>query len=424
MKKYKRYLLRGLIAFGLIFAILLGTNSVYVVIRGRRLEQKIAAIRTAGDPVSFSQLAPTEVTPPEQNAAVFLSRAQVGVEKLSKELFAVYSAPGFFEGSPSKNDIKAVESALQGSPDVIPLLRQAAACSEYDPQIDYTVSPEAFIETSLADRLGQLRAVTRLLNARVVMLVAQGDRKEAFETCLWMLRLSRSFEREPAFIGFLVSVACRAVGIRAADEVLRSGPLPKSAHLALDTELALHDSTEAYIRALKSERVLGIESFQSLRSQLGSFQWWFLSDECDYLDLFSEQFEFVSRPYSELVAAGLENKYKGRIGPLSSGILPALLHGRRANDRSIAKVRSLRILNTLQTRADAGDKSEPKLEDLGLPESATTDPFTGMPLRLKKTDTGWLVYSTGENLKDDGGELADLRDIGLGPKKEETGPAY
>jgi len=34
---------------------------------------------------------------------------------------------------------------------------------------------------------------------------------------------------------------------------------------------------------------------------------------------------------------------------------------------------------------------------------------------LKKLSDGWLIYAVGKNLKDDGGKLADLEDVGLGP---------
>jgi len=32
------------------------------------------------------------------------------------------------------------------------------------------------------------------------------------------------------------------------------------------------------------------------------------------------------------------------------------------------------------------------------------DPFTGQPLRFRKLETGYVVYSVGENGVDDGGE--------------------
>ena len=34
---------------------------------------------------------------------------------------------------------------------------------------------------------------------------------------------------------------------------------------------------------------------------------------------------------------------------------------------------------------------------------------------MKKLAEGWVIYSVGRNLKDDGGQVADEADFGLGP---------
>ena len=81
-------------------------------------------------------------------------------------------------------------------------------------------------------------------------------------------------------------------------------------------------------------------------------------------------------------------------------------------DRIRAQARCLRVLNALQRAKNA---TEPKLNELGLPAEAITDPYTGEPLRIKKTVNGWLIYAVGENLTDDGGDLEKMKDVGLGP---------
>ena len=87
--------------------------------------------------------------------------------------------------------------------------------------------------------------------------------------------------------------------------------------------------------------------------------------------------------------------------------------------------RSLRVLNAIQQHADVGSDRPPPLESLGLPAETTTDPFDGAPLRVKKTDRGWTVYSIGSNGLDDGGLLQRSADVGVGPADpagEETRP--
>jgi hypothetical protein len=393
------------------------TNAIVISVLSKRLEKRIEAIRAAGDPVSLADLARERVPPTERNAAVFLRRAKDHVDNISKELNAVYAKEGFSEGVLSPTDVKAIESALRAYPDVVPLLQRAAECPEYDSQPDYTVGPQVFLTDSLS-RGELLRAVSRLLAARVYALVSHKDREEALRTCLSLFRLSRHFsDREPMIINYLVSLACRGVAINAANVVLRSGPCSSSSHKALEVELALHDGTAAYVHALKTERVLGMGLWQAtVRSVVG----WpvrvvFINDECDYLDLFSQQLEFSSRPFADLVAADAEGKHHGQLGTLSRLMVPSLWENRKANDRVRARIRCLRVLNAVLGRAEQGDQSDPKLDKLGLDPDATTDPFTGTPLHLKRMTDGWLVYSAGENLQDDGGDLSGQRDVGVGP---------
>ena len=87
-------------------------------------------------------------------------------------------------------------------------------------------------------------------------------------------------------------------------------------------------------------------------------------------------------------------------------------------------MRCLRVLNALQGRAEKSDPEPtdpqvPKLSQLGLPTEATIDPFTGKPLHVKRLPEGWLIYSVGKDLKDDGGEVEDdveaALDVGIAP---------
>ena len=80
-----------------------------------------------------------------------------------------------------------------------------------------------------------------------------------------------------------------------------------------------------------------------------------------------------------------------------------------------ARVRSLRVLNALQGRVPAGSDKIPKLSELGLPVETTIDPFNGEPLHVKRLPQGWLVYSVGRDLQDDGGDFENNRDVGVGP---------
>ena len=81
-------------------------------------------------------------------------------------------------------------------------------------------------------------------------------------------------------------------------------------------------------------------------------------------------------------------------------------------ERTRAMSRSLRVLNAIQARVPSGGDQVPNLADLGLPEQATIDPYNGQPLHVKKLPEGWMVYSVGHNLVDDGGIPDYKNDVG------------
>src|SRR5262249_40051297 len=121
------------------------------------------------------------------------------------------------------------------------------------------------------------------------------------------------------------------------------------------------------------------------------------------------------RPYAEVAAAFRRYQQQQGKPALTNLVIPALAKGRDSTERVRALMRCLRVLNALQ-RAGA---VQAKLTGLGLPAEATTDPFTDSPLQVKKVSGDWLIYSVGVNLTDDGGDLEENKDVGVGPLPEE-----
>ena len=90
--------------------------------------------------------------------------------------------------------------------------------------------------------------------------------------------------------------------------------------------------------------------------------------------------------------------------------------------RRIPGIANDELTGAVQARVPAGGDRPPRLDDLGLPAEATTDPFNGEPLRVKRTPQGWMVYSVGGNGVDDGGKLDGRSDVGVGPPSPDEAP--
>ncbi len=147
------------------------------------------------------------------------------------------------------------------------------------------------------------------------------------------------------------------------------------------------------------------------------------------IDLYDRFLEEASLPYSVVVS---EENTKARPGggPNPYGALVTLLKPGLAAVREPAE----RVLRDVALPAGseraAGPAAlekvtlPPSLSDLGLPAAVTTDPFDGQPLRTKQLPEGWIVYSVGGNLVDDGGKLDGKTDIGAGPARLEHGHGH
>jgi hypothetical protein len=229
-----------------------------------------------------------------------------------------------------------------------------------------------------------------------------------------MFRLCRHFDHEPTIYGHLSSMACRGVAVDGSNLVLRSGPLSEDSRESFEAELALHDGLKHYQDALKTQRPYKLETFRTMPWH----NFWLVNRPfwtyyaCDYLDAIDLEISLAQRPYPEVAAPAPDAGGYHRLGEL--------VVRREDMEGTRAWIRCLRVLNALQGRAEQG-VAQPRLSELGLPAAATTDPYTGKPLHLKKTPDGWLVYSVGKNLKDDGGDVSEARDVGVGPIRPNDG---
>ncbi|MCD4728632.1 MAG: hypothetical protein K8R46_13280, partial [Pirellulales bacterium] len=184
---------------------------------------------------------------------------------------------------------------------------------------------------------------------------------------------------------------------------------------ALDAELAIHERLDGLIWALKCERACVLDRMRTFKGRhiwlIGRPIWNWRTSR--YLAAFNEFFFIMANPSSYT----LDEKATKKLSP-KTGIIKIYECAARAR----ASIRSLRVLNALQTHVAAGSGDVPELSKLGLPVETTIDPFTGSSLHVKKTSQGWLVYSVGPNLRDNGGKLVGYRgvtgddwDIGVGP---------
>jgi hypothetical protein len=418
MKRLKKILKWTAIGTAAAIAVLLLLNAYFVWSTGTRLERRLTELRQAGDPVQLEDLA-HEPIPPEQNADVFLRRAAADLDSIQKELLALYPKVGYPTGDVLAGDQKKLDTIFASYPRVMPLLEQAAACPDHDPQLDVRVLPSRFLQPFM-DQATKHRLLTRVLRARCGLLLSQGCRDDAIANQVLLLRLTRHWRREPLLFAYLLTAVCEQSAMEGVNQVLQKGVVSPASRQVLDRELALHDTLEGVQWALRSERAF---SLSSTREMPGTSFWLtrgFVNDlMLRLIDVYDRFLQESSLPYPEVVS---EQNAKARPGgganpyeALATLLTPALSAAREPAERTRALSRCLRVLTALQARPPREGDTAPKLADLGLPAAVTTDPFDDQPLRIKQRPEGWIVYSVGGKLVDDGGKLDGKTDIGAGP---------
>jgi hypothetical protein len=395
-----------------------------------RVESKLAELRAAGQPTSLAELA-RKPPLPEQNAATYLRRAKDYVDSIDKEVSAAYEneteddQEAIDRGRPTPRFVEAIRSALAAYPKTIPLLKQAADCPDYDAQLNYEADTKTFMD-ELNRQIQLTRASMRNLNYRATLQIADGDLDGAIDTCLTTLRLCRHFDREPTIIGGLVAVACRGIVVSTIDLALRSGDVSDATCDALDAELKRHDVAQVYRQSLISDRAFGLAVLAEVaagkhREQLrGNDAYWFRAvafkdNELGYLDYMAQSLAIAGRPYADVIDDECISKALASAGPFADLAAPNTRAALVAVGRAEAAQRALVVLNRIQRFEKANPGHVPSLADLSLPPEITTDPFNGRPLKMHKEPGGWLIYSVGHNLKDDGGKVVDIDDCGFGP---------
>ncbi len=399
------------IALGILIAVLLIVNAFFVWRSGTSLESRLQAVREAGDPLSLADLARKSI-PPEKNAAVYYRRAKKDIQAISQELLSVRTN----DDPMSLEDLQTIERTLSAYPDVLALVERAGGCSDSYKDEDYGVAFTTFLN-SVLEHLQYDRSVSRYLRDRCLVLTAKGERDEALRASILTLQLARHLDREPSIVAYLVATVVRDIGLETANRVLRSGPVADSVRDALGTELDLHDLTESYRHALITERAIGLTSFNELN--LGRYwpsRGFWNNAVIYYLDVMDSQLALASQPYHQVLQAGAPEVSRP-VSPwtiLTDLVLPSIEATRQATERTWATIRCLRMVEAV-TRLQQQGVEVTTLADLKLPEKDKTDPFTGQPLLMKKLPEGWVIYSVGHDLKDDGGKLDGQTDFGLGP---------
>ena len=417
----------------LIILLLIGAGSfaIFRISLKSKLQTRIDAIRAAGYPVTCAELDKWYSMPENaENAAYTLMDAfsyykQWDKDK-SKSLPVVSQAEFPARREPMDEEMKAlIAQYVADNNKALDLIHAGAAIEN----CRYPIDLSAGFETKLLN-LSEIRTAVFLLKLEAILHAENGDGKLAIRSAISGFGIARSLEKEPMIISQMIHAACQTVAISTVEQVINRTELTDEQLIELvecvnNTE-RIFDMSCAFI----GERCMGLSFLKSpesvnpdiiegipIRPILELYKAAGLADAdaVIYLDLMDGYMKSTRLPLHERQKAvdvvSVKIQSTSKIHVLLHEIIPALSRVTTIELRTIAHLRTVDAALAVQRYRLAAGKLPDALTDLvpAYLDSVPTDPFDGKELRYEKLGVGFVVYSVGEDLRDDGGKERPLR---------------
>jgi len=395
-----------------------------------KVDAKLRQFKAAGFPTRGADLQPPPVPEAENAAPLYLKAADLVEPKGGGGLKPpdAYSAKGL----PSPADLKALAEFVSHFGEAADLVREATQRPKCRFDTDWSDPPAA-----LFPHLARMRAVARFTAAEAMVESYRGHQAEAVDRLRMGFVASRHASSEACLITVLVGCAIDAITFRAVDYAMAERPVPPREARALAEELPRLDYAEWMNRAMRTERVLGISVFDHARagnySVMGpttgivqgvwwlhsrAFPVWRAEDELHYLKTMDESARLTSMSPQERAADPTARAVLASHPPhwalVSSMVLPVFVRAFEKADVAAARRSLLATALGVETYRQQHGQYPAQLANLQrIDWPATKDLFSDADLVYRRSGSGFVLYSVGPDLTDNGGKPpSDIAKIG------------
>ena len=440
------------IAFTFLFVLLVVASIAFPYMLRAKVNSQIAEIKAKGEPVSTADLAGPKI-PDSENAAVIYMQAfklisSPEAEKEIGEASALLSQKKREENPELWDKARQVVDRYHGA---LVLAEKAVSRPKCQFPVNWGDSPDKIARPHLSEirKLTRLTAIQALLDARA------GKMDDAVRSIELGLKVSESLKSEPMIIGQIVRIACLTIASGNLQECLHYGDLNEALSKRLFLSFDSIELSDSITSAMEDERAFGISCFRVTREnpfsmtdasdsildnsnrkasrnprRPGAFWVSFTcADELFYLKTMDEYIDRANLSYQEIKARfpNIDNGPKmPRYALISSILLPVFSKGGLKRDIEIAEIRGNQIMLALLAYKDRFGSYPRNLTELRtkLGWALKEDPFSGKDFIYRKRGRGFILYSIGENLKDDGAKTVPSPIGPLVPDKENVLSSY
>jgi len=394
-----------------------------------KLRAKLDAISAAGYPVTWAELDDWYAIPESaENAADYIIDAFSHYHKQDDgEEFELMPVVGSAELPPRTEPLAEeaktlITQYLADNRQALELLHKGAAIEHSRYPVDLSKGFDVIMPY-----LSDIRKGAKMLQLEASLHAENAEPQLAGRSITSTFGLARSLSREPILVSQLVRIACQALAVSTLEHSVNRTEFTDEQLVNLSRTIANAEDLSGMTRAFAGERCAGVSIFKAPASQIvplfgGSsrprvfsialykFAGLADTDAITYIDLMEGYIEAAQLPphkrQSASDAIGAKIDTISQIHILLRTFMPALSRVTTIDIRTIAQLRTAQTGLAIQRYRLATGSLPDALSDL-VPtylEAVPKDPFDDKELRYKKLETGFVVYSIGEDGNDDGGK--------------------
>ncbi len=396
----------------------------------KELQAELDKIKVAGEPMTLEEIIPPEV-PDEENAALLYQRA---FEELSwsEGDVNILGNLGRSIAEPPRSEapsMATIERIVANNTTALALLENAAKRPECRFPVDWSAGMAA-----QTPHLAELRLCALLLAAQTALQMERGEASEALHTIETGLSMCEAIRDEPNLISQLARYAITSILLRPLRVALDEKVSTRACRGLFDY-LAGMEFMQSLVRTLWAERVVGDGVFDVLRQDPerameewprpggGSGSGIYAAplghtilnvDEVMYLRLMARKIAAAEKSSwdSREELAEIDRRVEALSFPhiVTASLLPIYARSTATRDRAIARVGLAQV--ALVLKAYKNEKGEYPESLAQLPEviewaDLPEDPFSGQDFIYRREGEGFLIYSIGADLEDDGGKAEE-----------------
>lgn len=407
------------------------------------IKEELQKLKKIGLPTTIDELVPCKLPDFKNGAFVYRKAFKIkdALEKrYNKEWKNIENVKEF--NKVSAEDKKMIANIMVNDPSFLKFYRLVEKASKMKCQFLKKKDYQVGIDMPL-DYLKQIRDCSKIVATKSKIEAELGEIDKALSTCLISFRIGKSLADEPVLLSQMVRTATDVIVLDTLNEIVNKGDGSYNLYEVLLKEIELEKKDDKIQVALKGELVIVMKSLEQWRNSKRSLginssfsniglekeeikkmaeayvenpkKFWD-DEEIFYLQTMSEAIVISQKPYGEAVREFQKLEEKVKVSSTTKPaftrlILPgySTLYVFMTRVNVYLDVAEIGVANRLYKSKYGKFADSPAHLTPEFLSSLPLDPFTGKDYIYKKNDKGFVVYSVGEDLKDDGGKHGEMK---------------